>query len=138
MILFALFYLWTRHLERYTTYPPILKASMFSRHRGRITSTCAGAFCACLAMYMFMYNTSIYYQGHRGLSAWENAIRVLPVNVAGTPAAVSHHIGVRPGLVFRHDYPATIRYADVQIAVVCLVSRYRTPYLIAAGGLASG
>lgn len=87
--LFVLFYLWSRHLERNTSYPPIIKPSMFTRHRGRISATCASAFFACMSMYMFMFATALFYQDYMGLSAWENAVRILPINIAGTMAAVS-------------------------------------------------
>lgn len=40
-------------------------------------------------MYAFMYATALFYQEYMGLSAWQNAIRVLPINIAGTLVAVS-------------------------------------------------
>lgn len=89
LILFALFYIWSRHLERNTSYPPIIKPSLFVRHRGRISATCACAFLSSLSIYGFVYSTTAFYQNYLGLSALGNAVKMLTCNIVGCLAAVS-------------------------------------------------
>jgi hypothetical protein len=92
LVLFTLFYFWSRHLEVKTSYPPIIKPSLFSRHRGRISATCACAFLSSLSIYGFVYSTTAFYQTYIGLSALGNAIKMLTCNVVGCLAAVSGSI----------------------------------------------
>lgn len=89
LILFTLFFFWSRHLETRTSYPPIIKPSLFTRHSGRISSTCLCAFFSCLSVYGFVYSTTAFYQNYMGLNAFGNALRMMTCNVTGIFAAVS-------------------------------------------------
>lgn len=96
LVLFTLFALWSYRLEHRTSYPPIIKMSLFTRHRGRIAATCACAFFCSLSVYGFVYTTTAYYQNYRGLGALENGIRLLTCNIVGVLAAVSGNSLIAP------------------------------------------
>ena len=87
--LLVAFLLWERHLENHTTYPPIAKFSLFTRHRYRFTALMACAFFCCLSTSGFVYTATIWYQELKGETPLKNAILLLPCNVMGLGAAVS-------------------------------------------------
>lgn len=111
IVLLVIFFFWSRHLELHTTYPPIVKPSMFTRHGGKITATCLASFFACFSIYGWVYVTTIFYQSYKGLSALDNAVRMLTANIVGLLAAG---------------------------AVMFLAPRFHAGLLIAIGGLLGG
>lgn len=88
-MLFVLFYFWSRHLERNTSYPPIIKTSLFTRYRGRISAICICAFFASASVYSWVFTTAVFYQGFMRLTPWGNAIKILTSNITGICASVS-------------------------------------------------
>ena len=95
IILVTIFLLWEGYLERHTTFPPIVKPSLFSRYRYKSLAVILCAFAAACGCYGWVYVTTIWYQNYLGYSALNNAIHVLPANVGGLVAAVSPRSGVR-------------------------------------------
>lgn len=91
IILLVVFGFWERHLERNTTYPPIAKFSLFTRHGYKVTITVLSTFFIVMSVYGYVYLVTIYYQTYHGLSALQCAIRMLPCTIVGIMAAVSLH-----------------------------------------------
>jgi hypothetical protein len=110
-VLFTLFALWSHRLEHRTSYPPIIKMSLFTRHRGRIAATCACAFFISVGVYGFIYTTTAYYQTWRGFGPLENGVRLLTCQIVGVLAAAG---------------------------VMYLAPRFKTPYLLAIGAVGTG
>ena len=88
LVLLVVFLLWERHLENRTTFPPIAKFSLFTRHRYRFTALIGCAFFCCITTPGFVYMATIWYQELKGETALQNAILLLPCNIMGLGAAV--------------------------------------------------
>ena len=89
IVLFVVFGFWEHHLEHRTTLPPVVKMSLFSRHGWKFTAINFSAFAIAFSVYSLIYSFAIYYQDYQGLSALQNALRLIPANVSGALAAVS-------------------------------------------------
>jgi Na+/melibiose symporter-like transporter len=111
LILLVVFMLWERHLENNTTFPPIAKFSLFTRHRYRFTALMGCAFFCCITTPGFVYTATIWYQELKGETALQNAILLLPCNIMG--------LGAAGGAMY-------------------VVPRYKAPHLIAFGGFMCG
>ena len=88
ILLILVFLVWERHLETHTSFPPIVKFSLFTRHSYMITAVVLGAFFNSASVYGFIYVMTIFYQNYKGLNALENAVRWLPACIIGLVAAV--------------------------------------------------
>lgn len=111
LVLLVLFMLWERHLENKTSFPPIAKFSLFTRHRYRFTALMGCAFFCCITTPGFVYTATIWYQELKGETALRNAILLLPCNIMG--------LGAAGGAMY-------------------VVPRYKAPHLIAFGGFMAG
>lgn len=129
LLLIAVFLLWERHLENRTTFPPIAKFSLFTRHRYRFTALIGCAFFCCITTPGFVYTATIWYQELKGETALQNAILLLPCNIMGLGAAVSASPGITSG-----EVRLTLR----QGAAMYVVPRYKAPYLMAIGTFLAG
>jgi hypothetical protein len=89
ILLLVAFGFWERHLERNTTFPPIAKFSLFTRHNYKVTIIIISTFFITMSVYGYVYLATIWYQTHMGMTALQSAIRMLPCMIAGTIAAVS-------------------------------------------------
>jgi len=89
ILLLVAFGFWERHLERNTTFPPIAKFSLFTRHNYKVTIIIISTFFITMSVYGYVYLATIWYQTHMGMTALQSAIRMLPCMIAGTFAAVS-------------------------------------------------
>lgn len=90
ILLLLAFGFWERHLERNTTFPPIAKFSLFTRHGYKVTIIIISTFFITMSVYGYVYLATIWYQTYTGMTALQSAIRMLPCMIAGTIAAVSH------------------------------------------------
>jgi len=88
ILLLVAFGFWERHLERNTTFPPIAKFSLFTRHNYKVTIIIISTFFITMSVYGYVYLATIWYQTHMGMTALQSAIRMLPCMIAGTIAAV--------------------------------------------------
>ena len=88
ILLLVAFGFWERHLERNTTFPPIAKFSLFTRHNYKVTIIIISTFFITMSVYGYVYLATIWYQTHMGMTALQSAIRMLPCMIAGTFAAV--------------------------------------------------
>ncbi|CAD6589695.1 MAG: hypothetical protein TREMPRED_005476 [Tremellales sp. Tagirdzhanova-0007] len=111
ILLILVFLVWERHLETHTSFPPIVKFSLFTRHSYMITAVVLGAFFNSASVYGFIYVMTIFYQNYKGLNALENAVRWLPACIIGLVAAGS---------------------------VMVLAPRVRAPTLIVSGSVMGG
>ncbi|ORY22692.1 major facilitator superfamily-domain-containing protein [Naematelia encephala] len=87
LVIFTIFLLWEHHLEHRTTFPPLLKPSLFVRHKCRITALTLIGFAVPASVYGFVYVATIWYQDLKGMNAIENAVHMLPCNIMGLFAA---------------------------------------------------
>lgn len=88
VLLLVVFGFWERHLERNTTFPPIVKFSLFTRHQYKVLVIVVSTFFIVISVYGFVYLITIFYQSHLGLSPLDTAIRTLPCTIVGCVAAV--------------------------------------------------
>jgi len=98
ILLLLAFLSWERYLETRTSYPPIIKFSLFTRHSYKITAVSLSAASICASIYGWTYVVSIYYQNYKGLDALDTAVRWLPANIMGLGAAVRIIIPPKPRL----------------------------------------
>ncbi|WVQ78177.1 hypothetical protein IAT38_000260 [Cryptococcus sp. DSM 104549] len=83
ILLLAAFILWEHHTEHHTPTPPIVKLSIFTRHKWGISAILLIAFfnwcgiCGCIT------GTSMYYRKLLGLSPLTNAWRIIPAPITG-------------------------------------------------------
>lgn len=117
LLLLAAFAIWSIRLEHHTSYPPIIKMSLFTRRKGLISYTCACCFFQSLSVYGWVYTSTIFYQNYKGLSPLQNSVATLTTMIVGTSAAVSFGFEV----------------ADYQTAVMFLAPRVRAPHLLGIG-----
>jgi hypothetical protein len=89
ILLLVVFFLWERHLELNTTFPPIAKFSLFTRHQYKLTIILISTFFIVMSIYGYVYLATIWYQTHLGMTALQSAVRVLPCMITGAIAAVS-------------------------------------------------
>lgn len=88
IVLLVVFMLWEYHLENRTTYPPVIKPSIFSRYHYKPLGLVICGFGISVSVQGWSYNTTIWYQNLKGYSALKNAIQLLPANIGGLIAAV--------------------------------------------------
>ncbi|WOO80487.1 Efflux pump terJ [Vanrija pseudolonga] len=111
IVLFGLFGLWEHHVEHRLSLPPIAKLSLFTRDGWKITIVMLCAFCPFVAVAGWVYLTTLFYQEYKGFTALNTAIHTVPAAICGIFAA---------------------------LAVMWIVPRLRTPYVLALGGFLSG
>ncbi|TXT07461.1 hypothetical protein VHUM_03181 [Vanrija humicola] len=111
IVLFGLFGWWEHHVEHRLSLPPIAKLSLFTRDGWKITIVMLCAFCPFVAVAGWVYLTTLFYQEYKGFTALNTAIHTVPAAICGIFAA---------------------------LAVMWIVPRLRTPYVLALGGFLSG
>jgi hypothetical protein len=126
LILLTIFGLWERHLERNTTFPPIVKLSLFRRHGYRIVVVVISVFFISIFDYGYLYLVSIWYQTYMEKTALQSAIRMLPVFISST--FISVDLSQRSHLVKLRS----------KGAVMWLGPRVHAAHLIVVGCLLSG
>ncbi|WWC69716.1 uncharacterized protein I206_103659 [Kwoniella pini CBS 10737] len=91
--------------------PPIVRLSIFSRHKWRISAILGIAFFDWLGICGWVYLTSVYYQDLLGYSPLKNALYILPAPITGIICSC---------------------------LVTLIVPRVKAPILLALGGISSG
>lgn len=104
LCLLASFLFWERHLENKTSFPPIAKFSLFTRHRYRFTALMGCAFFCTISTSGFVYTATIWYQELKGETPLKNAILLLPCNIMGLGAAVSSPLALSTKLMVGCGY----------------------------------
>ncbi|TXT04777.1 hypothetical protein VHUM_04045 [Vanrija humicola] len=111
IVLFIVFGFWEHHVENRLSLPPIAKLSLFTRNGGKVTIVMLCAFCPFVAVAGWVYLTSVFYQEYKGYTALKTAVHTVPAAICGIFAS---------------------------LAVMWIVPRLRTPYVIGMGGFFSG
>ncbi|PPQ92095.1 hypothetical protein CVT25_008261 [Psilocybe cyanescens] len=93
VILLVIFIFWQRHLETiqddpdapysWSTPPPLMKLSLWTRGNGRFAAMMAIAFTNWCAFLGWLYWVQLYYQNFEGFSAMQTVARLLPMFVFG-------------------------------------------------------
>ncbi|WRT66880.1 uncharacterized protein IL334_003843 [Kwoniella shivajii] len=113
IIMIILFGFWERHIEIRSEIgiPPIVRLSIFTRHKWRVTAILGIAFFDWMGICGWVYLTSVYYQDLLGYSPLKNALYILPAPVTGIICCY---------------------------LVTLLAPRVSAPILLALGGIATG
>nr|XP_019043023.1 hypothetical protein I302_08733 [Kwoniella bestiolae CBS 10118]OCF21953.1 hypothetical protein I302_08733 [Kwoniella bestiolae CBS 10118] len=87
-VMIILFGIWEYHLEHRITstafdVPPIVRLSVFTRHKWRISAILGIAFFDWMGVCGWVYLTSVYYQDLLGYSPLKNAVYILPAPITG-------------------------------------------------------
>jgi hypothetical protein len=88
LVLLVLFGLGERYLERNTTLPPVIKLSLFTRHKYRVTIVIVSTFFVYMNAPGYMYLVTIWFQTYMGVPALESGLRMLPCMIVGAIASV--------------------------------------------------
>ncbi|KAL1411914.1 hypothetical protein Q8F55_002900 [Vanrija albida] len=111
IVLFVLFGAWEHHVEHRLSLPPIAKLSLFTRDGWKISIVMLCAFCPFVAVAGWVYLTTLFYQEYKGFTPLNTAVHTVPAAICGIFAA---------------------------LAVMWIVPRLRTPYVLGLGGFLSG
>ncbi|KAG9017798.1 hypothetical protein FRB93_004609 [Tulasnella sp. JGI-2019a] len=77
------FLAWEWYLEYRTTYPPLMRLSLWKRANGRFAAVQSIAFVVWIAFSSWIYWATLYYQSYLGLSPVRSMIRFIPMFVSG-------------------------------------------------------
>ncbi|WWC61414.1 uncharacterized protein I303_103997 [Kwoniella dejecticola CBS 10117] len=91
--------------------PPIVRLSIFTRHKGKISAILGIAFFDWMGVCGWVYLTSVYYQDLLGFSPLKNALHILPAPITGIICSY---------------------------LVTLVVPRVSAPILLALGGISTG
>ncbi|PPQ78955.1 hypothetical protein CVT25_002284 [Psilocybe cyanescens] len=93
VILLIIFMFWQRYLETvqddpdspysWSTPPPLMKLSLWTRANGRFAAMMAIAFTNWCAFMAWTYWVQLYYQNYMGYSAMQTVVRLLPMFISG-------------------------------------------------------
>nr|XP_018264134.1 uncharacterized protein I303_04014 [Kwoniella dejecticola CBS 10117]OBR86292.1 hypothetical protein I303_04014 [Kwoniella dejecticola CBS 10117] len=115
IILILIFGWWEYELEnrpfRTNDIPPIVRLSIFTRHKGKISAILGIAFFDWMGVCGWVYLTSVYYQDLLGFSPLKNALHILPAPITGIICSY---------------------------LVTLVVPRVSAPILLALGGISTG
>ncbi|KAG8904217.1 hypothetical protein FRB99_002081 [Tulasnella sp. 403] len=79
----AAFIAWEYHLEHRTTFPPLMKLSLWTRANGRFAAVQFVGFFAWIAFISYAYWATLYYQVYIGLTPVKAMLRFIPMFISG-------------------------------------------------------
>ncbi|KAI5776553.1 drug resistance protein [Geopyxis carbonaria] len=121
LLLAGAFLAWQRHLEAHCTLPPLLRPSLFRRHR-TLSAAMAVTLFFWAAFNNYMIYATYFYQPYLGLSPIATTLRFLPTGIAGllTTAASGYLLGRAPAA-------AILALGTAATATACLLMALPIP-----------